>query len=327
MIKKLHRWSFRALLLSSICFLSNHSYGQYIFFNKPVYELGISAGPSNLLGDLGGTYGTGKTFLKDNNIQMTKLLKGVHFTVRPSEFLGITLAANFTTLEGADSIIVDKGGPEVARKNRNLSVRTRVQELTLTGEIYPLVFLENDERDLFSKFRPYGIIGVGAFHFNPQGQYTAPDGSQKWVDLKPLRTEGQGMPQYPDKKEYSLTQINIPYGVGIRYYFSDRLSASLEIVNRKTFTDYIDDINSTFIDDSDFDSYFGSGSQTAAIAKQMHNKAQQVSPGVRIPYYNAGDKRGTASNNDSYYSATIKVAYRFGGNGFSSGIMRCPITF
>ncbi len=327
MTQKLPNLVFRACIITAISFFSVQSYGQYIFFDKPVYEIGINVGPSNLLGDLGGRYGTGKTFLKDNNIQMTKLMKGAYLTIRPSEFLGITLAANFTTLEGADSIIVDKGGPEVARKNRNLSARIPIQEVTLTGEIYPLVFLENDDKDLYHKFRPYGVIGIGVFHFNPQGQYIAPNGTKTWVDLKPLRTEGQGMPQYPNKKEYSLTQINIPYGVGIRYYFSDKVSAAFEIVNRKTFTDYIDDIGTEFIADSDFDSYFGAGSQTAAIAKQMHNKAQQVSPGVRIPSYNAGDKRGTPTRNDSYYAATIKVGIRLGGNGGSSGILRCPMVF
>lgn len=328
MTKKLLNRIFRTLVVTTVSLITLNSYGQYIFFDRPVYEIGISLGPSNLLGDLGGTYGTGKTFIKDNNIQMTKLMKGAHITIRPSEFLGITLAANFTTLEGADSIIANKGGAEVARKNRNLSVRTPIQELSLTGEIYPLVFLENDEKDLYHKFRPYGIIGVGVFHFNPKGEYTAPDGTKRWVDLKPLRTEGQGMPQFPDKKEYSLTQINIPYGVGIRYYFSDRISAAFEIINRKTFTDYIDDIGTNYIDDSDFDSFFGLGSQTAAIAKQMHNKAQEVSPGVRIPYYNAGDKRGTPTRNDSYYSATIKLAIRLGNNGSgSSGILRCPMVF
>lgn len=327
MTQKLPNKIFRACIITAISLFSVKSYSQYIFFDKPVYEIGLNIGPSNLVGDLGGRYGTGKTFLKDNNIQMTKLMKGAYLTIRPSELFGITLAANFTTLEGADSIIVDKGGPELARKNRNLSARIPVQEVTLTGEIYPTVFLEDDDKDLYHKFRPYGVIGIGVFHFNPQGQYTASNGTKTWVDLKPLRTEGQGMPQYPDKKEYSLTQINIPYGVGIRYYFSDKVNAAFEIVNRKTFTDYIDDIGTEFIADSDFDSYFGAGSRTATIAKQMHNKAQQVSPGTRIPYYNAGDKRGTPTRNDSYYSASIKVGIRLGGNGGSSGILRCPMIF
>jgi len=314
-----------AICITAVSLISAKSYGQYRFFDKPVYEVGLTVGPSNLLGDLGGRHGVGTTFLKDNNVQMTQLLKGGYFAVRPSEFFGLTLSVNFTTLEGADSIIVDKGGAEIARKNRNLSVSTAIKEATLTAEIYPTVFLEQSDKELWNKFRPYGVIGIGVFNFNPRGEYVAPDGSTRMVDLQPLRTEGQGMPQYPDRKPYNLTQINIPYGVGVRYYFNDNLTAGLEIVNRKTFTDYIDDVGSTYIDDGDFDSYFGAGSTTAEIAKQMHNKTQQVSPGVRLQPYNAGDKRGTPDRMDSYYAITLKVGYRFTFN--SGNTLKCPVRF
>lgn len=315
----------RTCVIIVITLLSARSYSQYNFFGKPVYEIGINVGPSNLLGDLGGNKGVGTTFIKDNNIQMTKLMKGVHVTIRPSEFIGFTLAANFTTLEADDRVIVDKGGAEVARKNRNLSVKTPLQELTLTTEIYPTVLLEQDEQDLYGKFRPYGIVGIGVFHFNPKGEYTNPAGVTSWVDLKPLRTEGQGMPGYPLSKEYSLTQINVPYGVGVRYYFSDRINAALEIVNRKTFTDYIDDVSTTYIADSDFDAYFGAGSATAEIAKQMANKSQLVAPGTRIPGYNTGDKRGTTGRKDSYYSIGLKLNIRLGSS--NNGTISCPVRF
>ena len=315
----------RTCAVAAIALISTKTYSQYSFFGKPVYEIGINVGPSNLLGDLGGNRGIGTTFIKDNNIQNTKLMKGAYLSVRPSEFIGFSLAANFTTLEGDDRIIADKGGAEVARKNRNLSVKTPLQELTLTTEIYPTVLFEQDEKDLYHKFRPYGIVGIGVFHFNPKGEYTNTAGVTSWVNLKPLRTEGQGMPGYPDRKEYSLTQINIPYGVGIRYYFSDKVSAAFEIVNRKTFTDYLDDVSTTYVADSDFDAYFGAGSATAEMAKQMANKSQLIAPGTRIPNYNAGDKRGTTGRKDSYYAMSIKIGIRLGpGN---NGTIACPVRF
>ncbi|MFT3749790.1 MAG: hypothetical protein QM768_15820 [Agriterribacter sp.] len=315
----------RACAITAITLVSAKSYSQYNFFSKPVYEIGINLGPSNLLGDLGGNKGVGTTFIKDNNIQMTTLMKGAFITVRPSEFIGFSLAANFTTLEAADSVIANKGGAELARKNRNLSVRTPLQELTLTTEIYPTVLLEQDDKDLYHKFRPYGIFGIGVFHFNPQGEYINQNGVKSMVDLKPLRTEGQGMPGYADRKEYSLTQINIPYGVGIRYYFSDNISVAFEAVNRKTFTDYIDDVSTTFVADSDFDSYFGAGSASAQMAKQMANKAQLVGSETRIPGYNTGDKRGTTGRKDSYYSLGLKFSFRLGSG--NNGTIACPVRF
>lgn len=145
------------------------------------------------------------------------------------------------------------------------------------------------------------------------------------VDLQPLRTEGQGMPGYPESKPYNLTQINIPYGVGLRYYFSDRISVAFEAVNRKTFTDYIDDVSTNYIADSDFDAYFGAGSATAQMAKQMANKTQLVGAETRIPGYNAGDKRGTVGRKDSYYTMGFKLNIRFGSS--NNGTIACPIRF
>ncbi len=317
----------RACFVGILSLAGPLTFGQYIFFDKPIYEIGINLGPSNFLGDLGGNPGRGTTFLKDNSFKTTNFMKGLYVSARPSEFIGFTLAVNFTRLEGADSLIIDKGGLEVARKLRNLSFRSSLVEATLTSEIYPLVFLEEDDKDLYHKFRPYGVIGVGVFHFNPQAQYIAPGGAAQWVDLKPLRTEGEGMPNYPNRKEYSLTQINIPYGVGIRYYFSNKVSIGFELVTRKTFTDYIDDVSTTYISDSEFDNYFGAGSQTAAIAKQVANKSAMVGPGTRIPGYNAGNKRGTTTNNDAYYTGTIKLGIRLDRPDHSSIQTRCPLRF
>ena len=102
-----------------------------------------------------------------------------------------------------------------------------------------------------------------AFRFNPKGQYIDPNGNKTWVDLKPLRTEGQGIGNHPNRPQYSLTKRNTPYGIGLKYFFSDKFNLSFEIVSRKTFTDYIDDVSRTYIADQDFYDYFGAGSATA----------------------------------------------------------------
>jgi hypothetical protein len=287
------------------------------------YEFGLNVGPSNFLGDLGGRFGKGQTFIKDNNIQMTRLMKGVFFSVAPTEFINFRLSLSFGRLEGADSIISGKGGMEETRKYRNLSFRSNITELYGGVEFYPTVFLEQDQSDLFHKIRPYGIVGVGVFHFNPQSVYTDPAGNKTWVDLRPLRTEGEGMPNHPERKMYNLTQVNIPYGIGVKYFVSDKFNIGFEIVNRKTFTDYIDDVSTTYIADQDFYNYFGAG-QTADIAAQVANRPPQGSITHR---YGAGQKRGTATNNDAYYSTTIKLGIRLGGDGGNSfrNSTRCPV--
>ncbi|MGL6266411.1 MAG: DUF6089 family protein [Chitinophagaceae bacterium] len=291
-----------------------------------MYEAGISVGPSNFLGDLGGNQGKGQTFVKDNNIQLTRIMPGIYFTLAPNHYFNFRAAFNWGRLEGADSIINSKGGLEQARADRNQHFKSPILELFVAAEFYPTVFLEEDPEDVWHKFRPYGLLGVGAFHFNPRAQYIDPNGRATWVDLKPLRTEGQGMPNHPNRQEYNLTQISIPYGVGIKYFFSEKVNLSLEVVNRKTFTDYIDDVSTEYIADQDFYDYFGAGSATADIARQMANKAAFANGGTPLPSYGPGDKRGTATNNDAFYSTVLRLGIRFGGENNRNFIKntRCP---
>ncbi len=277
-------------------------------------EAGITVGPSNFLGDLGGNVGKGTTFLKDNNIQMTKLTYGAFASYHLNEFLSFRLNVNFGSLEGDDAIIKSKGGYEEARKVRNSNFRSKFTEVLLMAEIAPTVFLEYDPTDNFGKFRPYGIIGVGALKFNPQGLDPL---TGQWVDLQPLRTEGQGFAEYPDRKEYSLQTINIPMGVGVKYFLSEGVNLSFEIIHRKTFTDYMDDVSTTYIDPALFSQYMPASQ--AALAARMANKSGGA--------YQAGNKRGTASNNDAYYSAGFKLGFVLNNGSRYRNSTSCPIRF
>jgi hypothetical protein len=281
-------------------------------------EAGVTIGPSNFLGDLGGTRGRGTTFLKDNNFPLTKIMVGAHLSIYPTNWFGFRIAVNAGKLEGDDAIIKGKGGLEEARKVRNLNFRTKLFESFVVGEVYPTVILEEDPSDVFHKIRPYGIFGVGVFHFNPQGLDPA---TKQWVYLKPLHTEGQGFPEYPDRKNYSLWQLNIPMGFGIKYWLSDNVSLGLEVIHRKTFTDYIDDVSKTYIDPALFYKYLPLNQ--AQLAERMANKTNN---GVGSTTYGPGDKRGDPKQNDAYYSFGFKLGFRLGGNDRGWGnSTRCPV--
>lgn len=211
-------------------------------------EVGYVYGISNFLGDLGGNAGKGGFFLKDNMMSLTRFITGFHAGYHPSEYINFDLSYVAGKLEGADSLIKGNGGVEVARKTRDQHFRSPLKELTLTLEIFPTVYFEYDPNNVAGKIKPYLLFGIGVFQFNPQAQYIKPDGTREWVDLKPLRTEGQGMSSHPDRKEYSLTQMNIPYGFGVKYHLSRTISISLEAITRKTFTDYIDDVHGVYYD-------------------------------------------------------------------------------
>jgi hypothetical protein len=297
----------------------------------PKLEFGVTYGLSNFLGDLGGNAGKGGAFLKDNQLSLTKSLKGVYVAYRPSEHLNIQFAINAGRVGAADSLINGRGGIEDARRNRNQHFRSNISEFYLALEFFPTVFLEYDPNEVYHHLHPYFLIGIGAFHFNPQAQYIDESGSSRWVDLKPLRTEGQGMPNYPERKEYSLTNFHMPYGVGLKYFVNRSLAIGLEVVTRKTFTDYVDDVSTNYISKQDFENYFGAGSEEAKIAFQMSNKAAYKNGGNYLLGYGPGAQRGQERNNDAYYSINLRVSFRIGDLKYFGRkqvkSIQCPSTF
>ncbi|HYE55955.1 MAG TPA: hypothetical protein VD996_13985 [Chitinophagaceae bacterium] len=302
------------LLCASLTYTSSYSQlsaGTY-------WEGGLTIAPSNFLGDLGGNAGKGTTFLKDNNFSMTRFFAGGFIAVHPSELFAARLAVNFGKIEGDDAVIKGKGGMEEARRMRNLNFKSSVLEAFVVGEVYPTVLFESDPTDVYRKIRPYAVAGIGVFRFNPKGQDPA---NGQWVALQPLRTEGQGMAEYPDRKPYKLTQLNVPLGIGVKYYVNDNMALSFEIVHRKTFTDYIDDVSTQYIDESLFYNYLPPAQ--AAVADRIQNKSP-LRAGIGNTF-GAGAKRGTPENNDAYYTAGFKISWRlFSGNPWANST-RCPV--
>jgi hypothetical protein len=274
---------------------------QYVTaFNRKL-EAGLNLGPSNFLGDLGGNKGLGKTFLKDNNIEFTKIISGAFLTFYPAEWLGIRLSGQHTRIEGDDAIINTKGGAEMNRFNRNLNFRSNITEFYIAAEILPTVFWEQDDY-LAGKLRPYGVAGIGIFSYNPQTQLNG-----KWVDLRPLHTEGQGFPQFPDRKEYGKTAYAFPLGVGIKYYATEKFTVGIEAIHRFTTTDYIDDVSTKYIDPNLFVANLPAAE--AALALQLNNR--NIIPSV--PSFSApGAIRGDPTENDGYYSIAVKLGWRLG---------------
>ena len=295
------------------------------------FEAGIAVGPSNFLGDLGGNFGHGMPFIKDNNIEVTRIMKGGYLSFSPTQALTIRAAVNIGRLEGADSLIKPRGGHEETRLQRNLHFRSPLHEAFVAAEFYPTVFLEQDRNDLYRKLRPYLLLGFGIFRFNPQGQYTDPNGNKTWVDLRPLRTEGQGMAKYPEKREYSLTARNIPYGVGFKYFISERFNIGFEVVVRNTNTDYIDDVSTRYIPDQDFYDHFGNTFE-AELAIRMANLSNLTVGSNTRSSFTGIEQRGEPRNDDSYYSSNLRIGIRLGekggGSPYMRGVrdrMRCPV--
>ncbi len=327
----LHKVVYKTILLFILNLaLFTNIYSQHVGFNtgKIKWEAGFNFGPTFFLGDLGGNAGHGTHFIKDLNLELTKMMKGIFITAYPNDWLGIRIAAQYTYLQGRDNIINTAGVDELWRKQRNLDFKSDVWEAYGAIEIFPTMIFNRYE-DYDPRFKPYGFIGVGIFHFDPQGSLTDVNGTQTWHKLHPLNTEGQGFAEYPEKKPYSLTQMNIPMGFGVKVKISERVTLSPELLYRKTFTDYIDDVSTTYIDPDLFDVHLSP--QDAAIARRIHDKTIGiVTPGVNR--YEPGTQRGNSKNMDAYFSFVLKLGIRLGELGSdedkrSRRQRRCPLVY
>ncbi len=110
---------------------------------------------------------------------------------------------------------------------------------------------------------------------NPQG-----DLNGTWVALQPLGTEGQGTSNNPHAP-YSLFQLCIPFGIGIKTNFSKGLCLGIEWGMRKTFTGYIDDVYGTYANPATLMSSRGvNGPIAVALADRSTNSDKAADTGT-----------------------------------------------
>lgn len=218
----------------------------------------------------------------------------------------LVLRGGFTyaVIGGADRFSRDS-----AFIRRNLSFETSLFEVSAVIEYYLTDLNEH-------RFSPYGFIGLAAWHFNPYAYYAG----QK-VYLKPLSTEGQGLPGY--RKPYHLTQLAIPFGAGVKYVINDRIRIGLEVGYRKLFTDYLDDVSTSYANPNDLLAAKGQ------LAVDISYRGDEVAGGSSS-YPDKSMLRGRAKRKDAYYFTGIRLTYRLGNGGGGNFSRRrnntgCPV--
>ena len=282
---------------------------QYYFYdnnyydNPVVFELGGSVGAMNCLTDLGGKKGIGKKFIKDLNFGNTQLSGGLFFSAIFKNAVALRVEGTFGQVKAYDSILSKVKTSTSGRYERNLSFRSNITEFMAVAEFHPLfIFKKYDENDELPRYSPYVVGGVGFFSFNPQAKLL-----NRWVDLQPLSTEGQGFAEYPKRKTYSLHQISIPVGVGVKYELSPMLNLRAECVYRILNTDYLDDVSTTYVDPTVFSNYFTGTKLTNALL--LNDRQYELDP-THITV--DGDQRGNPKHNDAYFTFNLKLSLIFG---------------
>ena len=193
----------------------------------------------------------------------------------------------------------DKYNSDPFLQSRNLHFETAISEFSLVGEYYLFNLYEK-------KYSPYAFAGLALFHFNP---YTF-DAAQQKTFLKPLSTEGQGI--YTNRKSYSLLQPAIPFGGGLKFSITENIRLGIELGMRKIFTDYLDDVSTTYADFNDLLQAKGSLATDLAYREDEY-------PGGSLIYPAKDTQRGSDKQKDIYYFTGINLTIRLGSGSGGGG--------
>ncbi len=243
-------------------------------------EFGLEYGFSSYFGDLVPYSGSPSAVLNSNSFGYYGGIGNRYGTI----FL------NYTTTEifGADREAADPG-----RKRRNLDFRSPIKEYGTTIEFNALSLF----RKKYTAIQPLIITGFNIFKFNPQTKFNG-----EWIDLQPLGTEGQGSPQFPGKEKYSLTQISIPIGFGIKYDLNKSVWVGCGLKIRMTFTDYLDDVSGLYVNPDILESSNG------PLAVELAFRTDEIDNNATYP---SGVSRGNPAENDWYMTTYLSIGIRF----------------
>jgi len=180
---------------------------------------------------------------------------------------------------------------------RNLRFESKISEFSIGGEYHLFSLYEK-------RYTPYVFAGLGLFHFDP---YTH-DTTGILYHLRPLSTEGQ----YTNsgKKSYQLLQPVIPFGGGVKFAITENLRIGVEFGFRKIFTDYLDDVSTSYPDYNELLLTNG------PIAVQLSYRGDEL-PGGDPAFPTKDTQRGGSAQKDIYYFTGLTITFRpsFGGGG------------
>lgn len=250
-------------------------------------EAGLLLGGANYLGDLSNN--SSSIYLKE-----TKLAYGGFLRYNVNDYLTARLSLNAGKIAGSDA----NAKSDAFVRERNLSVRTNITEVSLSAEFNVLGY---QPYALFKPFSPFLFAGVALTRFTPKARYLG-----DWVALQPLGTEGQGIPGF-DRK-YSRTTLSIPFGIGVKYALTDKINLGFELGARAALSDYLDDVSGTYISYPEL--LAGNGPLAAALG----NRSAELTGGEPV-VVETGTRRGDSTGRDWYFIMGITASYNFLDNG------------
>jgi len=269
--------------------------------NAQYSEFGVGLGISTYWGDLNGS--SFSTNLTKNS--------GMAIQVNARKLFGKNIGAkasfSYGTVKGNDA-----NSSLDWQQLRNLSFKSSLTELALMGEFYIFGF---DPEPGNSVFLPYLTAGIAGFRFDPKATYR---GSE--YRLQPLGTEGQGMAGFANK--YGLYNLSIPFGAGAKFILTETINIGLDVIIRRSFSDYLDDVSTNYVNYDDLNA--GNGTLAANLGNRMNEFLGQNEP-EQLP---TGSQRGGANVDDYYIFTMVSVNFMLtdgkGKKRFGRSKISCP---
>ena len=290
----------RKVIFITALFIAAYSAEAQSWMRESSLDFGLMVGGSNYTGEL-----TNYKFFEPKS---THFAAGLLTRYNVGQRLTFKLAASRGSISGDDQWYSD------IEENRLRNLHFKSILWDFSGGVD--VNLRMIDRGKQRGFVPYFTTGISVFKFNPQAQFfydvnsphnTGVNGYQnltgrdgEWVNLQALSTEGQQTAQYNDLKRYSLTQLAVPVGLGLKCYMNKHWIVALEYTVRKTFTDYLDDVSGKYAEPFYIESQYG------PIASAMADPSS--------PLHEPGTLRGNPKNKDWYSIFGLSLSYRLVAN-------------
>lgn len=260
-------------ILLSLGFASVHA---QTYFTST--EIGISGGGSQYFGDLNDRYGF-KTINPAYGLYARKHL---------NQYISLRMGAYYTKVDYSDKLNLD-----LYQRQRNLDFTSDIIEASFQAEFNFFRFVTGDP---YHRFTPFLTMGLGGFLYDP---YTTYNGNKYY--LRELGTEGQNA-GYEDRK-YTNFSPCVPIGVGAKFWVVGGINLTLEVVDRLTFTDYLDDVSSTYVGIDKF------SLKPKDPSRALQDRSVELNPNNALG--RTGKQRGNSATRDQYLMCLFSVSWHF----------------
>jgi len=313
--------------LLSVLFLTEQGIAQSFWHQNPktkdigYYAIDGGIGVMNYFGDLNPL-----TQYVSTDITATRPGISIGVMRKMGSRLHIRVGASWGRLTASDFKAADSEHPRHRyRYMRNAHFRSNIYELSAIGyyDLQPSKFVYYKRANA----TPYLVLGIAGFYHNPIAKTPEAFGN-RWVALRSLSTEGQGLTRKSDgssyRKKYSNFQVAIPVGAGLKFKLNDRWDLWFDVSYRILFTDYIDDVSGNYANPNDLPSDLSRAMANRTLELTDARKGgtrnvkvfevngivpdQRGNPTIN-GFGNDGDKRGELKNMDTYIVTNIHLSY------------------